>query len=62
MREKKDITEQLKQAHCEGNSSVLRWLMQRAAMADAACRDGRYTALARMGGNTSGWQGALKLL
>ena len=32
MREKKDITEQLKQAHCEGNSSVLRWLMLRAAM------------------------------
>ena len=39
MREKKDITEQLKQAHCEGNSNapdgkrgVLRWLMQRAAM------------------------------
>ena len=62
MREKKDITERLKQAHCEGNSNAPRWQTQRAVMADAACRDGRYTALARMTGNASGWQEALKLL
>lgn len=50
------------QMRCDGKRCVLRWLMQRAAMADAACRDGRHTALAQMTGNTFGWQGALELL
>ena len=62
MREKKDITERLEQAQCEGNSNALRWQTQRTAMADAACCDGRYTALARITENTSGKQGVLKLL
>lgn len=50
------------QMHCDGKRSVLRGLMLRAAMADAACCDGRYTALAQMSGNTSGKQGVLKPL
>ena len=48
--------------HRDGKRIVPQWQTQRAAMADAACCDGRYTALARMSGNTSGWQGALKQL
>ena len=40
MREKKDITERLKQARCEGNSNALRGEFKRAAMADAACCEG----------------------
>lgn len=50
------------QMHCDGKRGVPRGLMQRAARADAACYDGRYTTLARMTGYTSGWQGALKPL
>lgn len=62
MREKKDITEQLKQAHCEGNSNAQQWQTQRAARADAACCEGRYTALVQKSENTSGKQGVLKQL
>ena len=50
------------QMHCDAKRSVLRGQTQRAAMADAACCDGRHTALARITENTSGKQGVLKLL